>query len=72
MPNMSRRSLHANDNGSTVFQSNRRNLSQTSRGTTESGISDTDTIDLKETGSLHLVSICHLELSVFHSFIDMS
>ncbi|XP_025988488.1 uncharacterized protein LOC105200352 isoform X1 [Solenopsis invicta] len=50
MPNMSRRSIHVNDNGSTVIS--RRNVSQASRGTTESGISDSDTIDLKETASL--------------------
>ncbi|XP_024891572.1 uncharacterized protein LOC112467264 isoform X1 [Temnothorax curvispinosus] len=52
MPNMSRRSIHTNDNGSTVPQTSRQNLSQASRGTTESGISDTDTVDLKETASL--------------------
>ncbi|KYN08260.1 PREDICTED: uncharacterized protein LOC108775547 [Cyphomyrmex costatus] len=51
MPNMSRRSIHVNNNGSTVSQTSR-NLSQASRGTTESGIGDMDTIDLKETASL--------------------
>ena len=58
MPNMSRRSIHVNNNGSTVSQTNHRNLSQASRVTTESGISDMDTADLKETTSLiHSVSI---------------
>ncbi|XP_018357133.1 PREDICTED: uncharacterized protein LOC108757212 isoform X2 [Trachymyrmex septentrionalis] len=52
MPNMSRRSIHVNNNGSTVSQTNHRNLSQASRVTTESGISDMDTADLKETTSL--------------------
>lgn len=62
MPNMSRRPIHAN-NGSTVSQTSHRNLSQASQGTTESGISDMDTVDLKETISqIHSVSICHLEL----------
>ncbi|XP_012538930.1 uncharacterized protein LOC105838147 isoform X2 [Monomorium pharaonis] len=50
MPNMSRRSIRTNDNGNTVIS--RQNLSQASRGTTESGISDMDTVDLKETASL--------------------
>ncbi|KAG5328055.1 SUN1 protein, partial [Acromyrmex charruanus] len=52
MPNMSRRPIHTNNNGSTVSQTSHRNLSQASRGTTESGISDMDTVDLKETTSL--------------------
>ncbi|XP_018315610.1 uncharacterized protein [Mycetomoellerius zeteki] len=52
MPNMSRRSIHTNSNGNTVCQTSHRNLSQASRGTTESGISDMDTVDLKETASL--------------------
>ncbi|XP_011707147.1 PREDICTED: uncharacterized protein LOC105462321 [Wasmannia auropunctata] len=51
MPNMSRRSIHASDNGSAVPQVSRRNLSQASRGTTESGIGDVDTVDLKETAA---------------------
>lgn len=73
MPNMSRRSIRVNDNGSTVSQINRRNLSQASRGTTESGISDTDTVDLKDTASLlHSVSICHFKLTFFRFFLDMS
>ncbi|KAL0133438.1 hypothetical protein PUN28_000879 [Cardiocondyla obscurior] len=49
MPNMSRRSIHTNDNGNTVSEISRRNLSQISRTTTESGIGDMD--DLKETAS---------------------
>lgn len=66
MPNMSRRSIHVNGNGSTIPQTSR-NLSQASRGTTESGISDTDTVDLKETASLiHSVSICHFESLFFY------
>ncbi|XP_018364783.1 PREDICTED: uncharacterized protein LOC108762328 isoform X2 [Trachymyrmex cornetzi] len=48
MPNMSRRPIHVNNNGSIVSQTSHRNLSQASRGTTESGISDMDTADLKE------------------------
>lgn len=73
MPNMSRRSIHINDNGSAVSQINRRNLSQASRGTTESGISDTDTVDLKEAASLlRSVSICYFELVVLPFFLDTS
>ncbi|XP_012235981.1 klaroid protein-like isoform X2 [Linepithema humile] len=52
MPNMSRRSLHADNNGSTIPQVSYQKSSETSRGTTESGISDMDTVDFKETGSL--------------------
>ncbi|XP_011880580.1 PREDICTED: SUN domain-containing protein 2-like isoform X2 [Vollenhovia emeryi] len=52
MPNMSRRPIHVNDNGSTVSQISRQNVSQASRGTTESGIADMDTVDFKEAASL--------------------
>jgi len=52
MPNMSRRSLHADNNGSTIPQVNYQKSSQTSRRTTESGISDIDIVDFKETDSL--------------------
>lgn len=51
MPNMSRRSLHADNNGSIVPQVNYQTSSQTSQGTIESGIG-TDEVDFKETGSL--------------------
>lgn len=72
MPNMSRRSIRTNGNGSVVPQISR-NLSQASRGTTESGISDTDTVDLKETTSLiHSVSICHFESLFSYFFLDIS
>lgn len=75
MPNMSRRSIHVNDNESTVIS--RRNLSQTSRGTTESGISDTDTVDLKETASVIqsvsiLVSNLSSQIIVFLLFLIMT
>ncbi|KAL6264084.1 hypothetical protein P5V15_004163 [Pogonomyrmex californicus] len=50
MPNMSRQPIHAYDEN-TISQISR-NLSQASRRTTESGISDTDTADLKDTASL--------------------
>ncbi|GAB1863849.1 Protein unc-84-like protein A [Camponotus japonicus] len=53
MPNMSRRSIHADDNESSIVpQVSYEKLSQTSQGTTESGISDMDTVDFKQKSSL--------------------
>lgn len=65
MPNMSRRSIHADDNeSSTVPQVSYEKLSQTSQGTTESGISDMDTVDFKQKSSLsYPVSIHFLKYS---------
>lgn len=58
MPNMSRRSIHADNNDSTTAQVSYEKLSQTSQRTTESGISDMDTVDFKQKSSLnYLVSI---------------
>lgn len=70
MPNMSRRSIHADDNeSSTVPQVSYEKLSQTSQGTTESGISDMDTVDFKQKSSLsYPVSIYFLK-SVLLSYL---
>lgn len=53
MPNMSRRSIHADGNeSSTIPQVSYEKLSQTSQRTTESGIGDMDTVDFKQKSSL--------------------